>query len=196
MARHVSSFHLDLAQLWWCTTQDFIDHIRQKHSVPSYVKAANLGHWFPPWTVTGQVWRETLKPQVSGVSTDVLLFSESGLSLMHHYWVFGAVHGSLHGTFMGKLMLLTVRLLPKPGGRAVVYRSGILRCQRYRIHCVAFDRRIQTMNSHYVRPVRRYPRLCRKCHLVPRLQRSSRPLCRMPGWLCSADTTTILVSLR
>ena len=51
--RHVSSFHLDLAQLWrcpvlWCTQwkgtpRDCIDYVRQKHSVPDSVKTANLG---------------------------------------------------------------------------------------------------------------------------------------------------------
>ena len=59
-----TSFHLDLAQLWRCpvlrcttwksTPQDFVDHIRQKHSVPNSAKAANLGCWFPPWTVFGR----------------------------------------------------------------------------------------------------------------------------------------------
>ena len=53
LVRHVSAFHLDLAQLWWCpvawctqwkgTPQDCVDHIRQKHSVKDPVKAANLG---------------------------------------------------------------------------------------------------------------------------------------------------------
>ena len=71
MAHHFASFHIDLAQLWrcpvsWCTTwkgttQDCVDHIRQKHSVPNSVKAANLAHWFPPWTVTRAVWCKARK---------------------------------------------------------------------------------------------------------------------------------------
>ena len=46
-----------------------------------------------------------MKLQVSGVSTDVLLFSESGSSLAHHYRVFGrnAAHASLCGKFMAGL---------------------------------------------------------------------------------------------
>ena len=50
MTRHVSSFHLDLAQLWqcpvsWCTQwkgtpQDCVDHIRKTHYVNDSVKAA------------------------------------------------------------------------------------------------------------------------------------------------------------
>ena len=50
------------------------DHIRQKHSVKDSVMAANLGRWFPPWTVTRGACHEALRPQVSGVSTDVMLF--------------------------------------------------------------------------------------------------------------------------
>ena len=48
MARHVSNFHLDLAQLWqcpvaWCTQwtgtpQNCVDHIRQKHSVQTLLR--------------------------------------------------------------------------------------------------------------------------------------------------------------
>ena len=122
MARHIASFHLDLAQLWrcpvsWCTQwkatpQDCIDHIRKKHSVPDSVQVANLGRWFPPWTVTRVVWNKALKPQVSGVSTDVVLFSEYGSSLVHLYRVFGrqsAAHASLRGTFMTKLRVFTIR---------------------------------------------------------------------------------------
>ena len=124
MARHVASFHLDLAQLWrcpvsWCTQwkgtpQDCIDHIQKKHSVPDSIEAANLGRRFPHWTVTRAAWHRALKPQVSGVSTDVVmvvLFSEHGSSLVHHYRVFGrsAAHASLRGTFMTKLRVSTVR---------------------------------------------------------------------------------------
>ena len=49
-------------------------------------------------------------PQVSGVSTDVVLFSEHGSLLVHHYRVVGrsAAHASLRGTFMTKLWVFTV----------------------------------------------------------------------------------------
>ena len=43
---------------------------------------------FRPWTVRRQIWADALKPCHSGVSTDVLLFSEINLSLVHHYRVF------------------------------------------------------------------------------------------------------------
>ena len=55
--------------------------------------------------VTRAVWRKAMKLHVSSVSTDVLLFSESGSSLVHHYRVFGcnAAHAFLRGKFMAEL---------------------------------------------------------------------------------------------
>ena len=80
MAHHVSSFHLDLGQLWrcpvsWCTQwngtpHDCIDHIRKKHNVGDSVKTASLGNGFPPWTVTRAEWYTALKHKVSGISKD------------------------------------------------------------------------------------------------------------------------------
>ena len=117
MARHVSfdHYHLDLGQLWrcpvsWClhwkgTPQDCIDHIHLQHHVGLSVKTANLGKWFPPWTVTRTAWSVVLKPNVSGISTDMVLFNEHGAQLVHHYRVYGncVYHGSLRGTCMAKL---------------------------------------------------------------------------------------------
>ena len=113
MARHVSSFHIDLGQLWqcpvsWCsqwngTPQDCVDHIQRRHSVNDLVKAASLERWFQPWTVTMAAWHKAFNPQV--------LFSDNGSQLVHHYWVFGqsVAHASLCGTFMASLQLFTVR---------------------------------------------------------------------------------------
>ena len=91
--------HLDLAQLGrcpvsWCTQwngtpQDCIDHLHLAHAVPATVKTANLGKWFPPWMVKRQTLCDALNPHISGVSTDVLLFSQCGAPLIHHYRVFG-----------------------------------------------------------------------------------------------------------
>ena len=97
MYRHVSTSHLDLGQLLrcpvsWCTVwkgtpQDCVDHVSGAHDVPSVIKSTNLDRFFPPWTVRHQIEAEALKPCHSGVSTDVLLFSEINLSLVHHYRV-------------------------------------------------------------------------------------------------------------
>ena len=98
LARHVAKYHLQLTQLWqcpvsWCaiwkgTPQDCVDHICLANAVPATVKAANVGGWFPPWTVSRDKWCEALKSSVSGVSTDALLFSQSGVPLVHRYSVF------------------------------------------------------------------------------------------------------------
>ena len=100
MYRHVAHCHLQLAQLWclpvpWCTmwkvtTQDLMTHIVEGHDVPGETKRASLQKLFPPWTVTREQYAESLSPQRSGISNDVLLFSEVGLTLVHHYRVHSA----------------------------------------------------------------------------------------------------------
>ena len=52
-----------------------------------------------------------VKSKVSGISTDVVLFSEYGTQLVHHYWVFGdcVTHASLRGSFMIDLLYFTTR---------------------------------------------------------------------------------------
>ena len=101
MHRHVAMFHLDLGQLWrcpvsWCTvwkgtSQDYMDHLRGSHSVSSEVKTACLARFFSLWTVQREIWTDALKPCNSGISTDVLLFSEMGHVIIHHYRVFRGV---------------------------------------------------------------------------------------------------------
>ena len=88
-----------------------MDHIQLSHVVPPTVKSANLGKWFPPWTVSRETWCDALNSHVSGVSTDVLLFSKNGAPLIHHYRVFGqsGAHASLCGRFIMKLRAFTVQ---------------------------------------------------------------------------------------
>ena len=68
-----------------CDICDCIDYDRLRHHVGLLVKTANLGKWFPPWTVTRTAWNAALTQTVSGISTDVVLFSEHGAQLVHHY---------------------------------------------------------------------------------------------------------------
>ena len=124
MYRHVARFHLDLAQLWRCpvsrctvwkgTPQDCMDHVRGGggHDVPWEVKSASLEHFLLPWTVRRQVWVDSLKPQHSGISTDVLLFSDIHLSLVHHYRIHkrGIPHVAFRKNYMSQLRAL----LPLP----------------------------------------------------------------------------------
>ena len=122
MYRHVAKFHLDLAQLWrcpvsWCTVwkgtpQDCKDHVRGAHDVPWDVKSASLEQFLPPWTVRRQVWSDSLKQQHSGISTDILLFSDINLSLVHHYWIHK--RGLPHVAFRRNYMSQLCALLPLP----------------------------------------------------------------------------------
>ena len=80
--------------------QDCVDHIRLAHAVPATEKAANLGRWFPPWTVSRDKWCEALNSSVSGVSMDALLFSQSCVPLVHRYQVIVCSDVSLRGNYM------------------------------------------------------------------------------------------------
>ena len=57
------------------------------HDVPWEVKSASLEKYILPWTDTRKVWSDSLPAQHSGILTDVLLFSDIHLSLVHHYWI-------------------------------------------------------------------------------------------------------------
>ena len=120
MHRHVARRHLQLAQLWrcpvpWCTVwkgtpQDLMDHILDGHNVPGETRRASLQKLFPPWTVTREQYAESLSAQRSGISNDVLLFSEVGLSLVHHYRVHSV--GRPHAMFRGRYLTQLRSLLP------------------------------------------------------------------------------------
>ena len=72
-------------------------HIVLGHKVPEEAKRADVQKLFPPWTVTREQYAESLSPKHSGISNDVLLFSEVGLTLVHHYRVHSA--GQPHTMF-------------------------------------------------------------------------------------------------
>ena len=74
-----------------------MDHVRGAHDVPWDVKSASLEKFVLPWTVQRQVWSDSLTANHSGISTDVLLFSDIHLSLTHHYRVHK--HGLPHIAF-------------------------------------------------------------------------------------------------
>ena len=116
-------------------------HIVLGHKVPGETKRASLQQLFPPWTVTREQYAESLSPKRSGISNDVLLFSEVGLTLVHHYRVHSA--GQPHAMFQGKylaqlrLLLLTGTTTPeRPLGNAspqVTHMSGITDDSRARL---------------------------------------------------------------
>ena len=122
MFRHVSRFLLDLAQLWrcpvsWCTVwkgtpQDCMDHLRNAHDVPWISKTASIERFVPPWTVRRELWTDSLRKEHSGISTDIMLFSDLGLSLAHHYKVHRG--GFPHAAFRGDYTTRLRALLPTP----------------------------------------------------------------------------------
>ena len=73
--------------------------------MPGETKRASLQKLFPPWTVTREQYAESLSPQCSGISNDVLLFSVVGLTLVHQYRVHNIWHTALALTL--RLLLLT-----------------------------------------------------------------------------------------
>ena len=64
-----------------------------------HVARRHLELTLPQWTVTRQLYAESLSAQHSGISNDVLLFSEVGLSLV----------GRPHAMFRGKYLALSYR---------------------------------------------------------------------------------------
>ena len=87
---NVSTFHLDLGQLWhcpvlWCTMwkgtpQDCMDHVRGAHDVPSDVKSACLDRFrFGPMPLNHVIWEFRLMFSSSGRQTS-LWFTTTGCS--------------------------------------------------------------------------------------------------------------------
>ena len=118
MYRHVARLHLDLVQLWrcpiaWCTTwkgspQDCLEHLRSGHDAPWISKTASIEKYTPPWTVRRELWTDSLRVEHSGISTDMMLFSEVGLSLTQHYRVYkgGLPHAVFRTDYMDRLRSL------------------------------------------------------------------------------------------
>ena len=75
---------------------------------PWFVKSASIEQFVPPWTVRCQVWSDSLKQSHSGISTDVLLFSDINLSLVHHYRIHkrGLSHIAFWKDYMSRLRTL------------------------------------------------------------------------------------------
>ena len=132
MYRHVARLHLDLVQLWrcpiaWCTTwkgspQDCLEHVRSGHDARWVSKTASIEKCAPPWTVRRQVWTDSLRVDSSGISTDMLLFSEVGMPLTQHYRVYKG--GLPHAVFRSDYLTRIRSLLPSPEGDDTSLQTG------------------------------------------------------------------------
>ena len=126
MNRHVAHCHLELAQLWrcpvsWCTAGLDGPCLRSSQCARGdNIKKVSLETLFPPWTVTRQVYTDSLTSRHSGISNDMLLFSDIGLSLIHHYRVHkrGLPHVAFQRNYMSQLraLLPLPMVLPIEGG--------------------------------------------------------------------------------
>ena len=91
------------------------------HKVPEEVQHIKLETLIPPWTVTRQVYLDSLTSRHSGISNDILLFSDIGLSLTHHYRVHrrGVPHVAFRRNCMSQLhALLPLPAVPLTEGRS------------------------------------------------------------------------------
>ena len=103
-----------------------MDHVRGAHKVPEEVQYIRLETLFPPWTVTHQVFTDSLTSRHSSISNDVLLFSDIGLSQVHHYR--GHKRGLPHVAFRRNYMSQLRALLPLPAILPIKGGSPDLAC--------------------------------------------------------------------
>ena len=95
---HMLACHLELGQLWrcpvtWCAVwkgsgRACLEHLAEKHGGSTLEIKTNVAQFFPPWTVTRDVWHDSLRPDISGVAVDALLFHEAGSRLVHRNRVY------------------------------------------------------------------------------------------------------------
>ena len=92
---HMINSHLELGQLWrcpveWCavwkgSVRDCLGHLNDKHGGSTFLALKNVAKFFPPWTVTRDVWQTALR---SGIAVDARLFHEAVCRLVHRYCVY------------------------------------------------------------------------------------------------------------
>ena len=98
--------------MWKGALQDITDHLRYAHRVPEAIVNIKIEKNIPPWTVTREVYTESLTPRHSGISNNILLFNDIGLSLSHHNRVHkkGVPHVAFRKDYMSQLRAI----LPLP----------------------------------------------------------------------------------
>ena len=63
-------------------------HFNEKHGGSAFFELKNVQKFFPPWTVTRDVWQAALHPDVLGIAVDTRLLHEAGCRLEHKYRVY------------------------------------------------------------------------------------------------------------
>ena len=113
----------ELGQLWrcpveWCavwkgSVDDCLGHFNEKHVGSAFFALKNVSQFFPPWTVTRDVWQAALHPDVSGIAVDASLFHEAGCQLVHKYRVYKGPfpHPALREGVIPRLLSLVGRAM-------------------------------------------------------------------------------------
>ena len=120
---HMMCQHLALGQLWrcpveWCavwkgTVRECRDHFSDKHRDSETVDFDKVSKMIPSWTVPRDFWAKALRPEISGIAVDVMLFHESGRKLVHKYRVYRdpLPHPALREGRISKLISLANRAM-------------------------------------------------------------------------------------
>ena len=120
---HMMCQHLALGQLWrcpveWCavwkgSVRECRDHFSDKHRDSETVNFDKVSKIMPSWTVPRDFWAKALRPEISGIAVDVMLFHESGRKLVHKYRVYRdpLPHPALREGRISKLISLANRAM-------------------------------------------------------------------------------------
>ena len=120
---HMMCHHLALGQLWrcpveWCavwkgSVRECRDHFSDKHRDSETVNFDQVSRIMPAWTVPRDFWAKALRPEISGIAVDVMLFHESGRKLVHKYRVYRdpLPHPALREGRISKLISLANRAM-------------------------------------------------------------------------------------
>ena len=120
---HMMCHHLALGQLWrcpveWCavwkgSVRECRDHFSDKHRDSETVNFDQVSKVMPAWTVPRDFWTKALRPEISGIAVDVMLFHESGRKLVHKYRVYRdpLPHPALREGKISKLISLANRAM-------------------------------------------------------------------------------------
>ena len=127
---------------WKGSPQDCLEHLRSGHDTPWISKTACIEKYAPPWTVRRDLWTDSLRAEHSGISTDILLFSELGLSLTQHYRVYrgGLPHAMFRTDYIERLRSL-LQSSGQPGSTPKTGRGSTPKSAR-RLHRSSQPRRL------------------------------------------------------
>ena len=99
--------------IWKGTVRECRDHFSDKHRDSETVDFDKVSKMIPSWTVPRDFWAKALRPEISGIAVDVMLFHESGRKLVHKYRVYRdpLPHPALREGRISKLISLANRAM-------------------------------------------------------------------------------------